>query len=195
MLYGVDDGDEFKFLKYNCFDLLTQPQPQPQFPHIEAREDVPSIITIQNYENKIKEKEKEMEMENKKYNDLLDLYKKRKIEEMYQKYTKKVEEIDEHDSIQNLIIDTRNQLNVLLNRKEDDGIRITVDNLHGQHLRNDDSEEKINLANKDYEKQRDELDYLIKEVSALLAMTDDYDEQIKILKKYDILNKDGKLNV
>lgn len=126
---------------------------------------------------------------------ILDLYKKRKSEILYSNYNEKIKEIESFDSIQSLINDTRDQLNALLGREEGDKVIITIDNLHGDKLHDDITQVKIEEATLEYDKQKQELCLLTEEVSAILEMTTDYDEQVKILKKYNILNKEGKLNV
>lgn len=126
---------------------------------------------------------------------ILELYEKRKREEIVNECNNKIDEIEEFDSIQSLINETENQLNVLLGRKEDDRVFLDIMNIQDDELYDDISLAKIEEANNTTENKIKELVKLIEEVEALLSMTNDYDEQIKILKKYNILNKDGKLNV
>lgn len=127
--------------------------------------------------------------------DILELYKQRKLNKYYKKYQDKVKEIESFDSIQALIEDTQDQLNALLGREENDRVRICIDNLHGQKLHDDITQEKIDSEYQVYTDSVKELEKRVEETNAMLLMTNDYKEQIKILKKYNILNKDGKLNV
>lgn len=127
--------------------------------------------------------------------DILELYKQRKLNKYYKKYQDKVKEIESFDSIQALIEDTQDQLNALLGREGNDRVRICIDNLHGQKLHDDITQEKIDYEYQVYTDSVKELEKRVEEANAMLSMTDDYKEQIKILKKYNILNKDGKLNV
>jgi len=127
--------------------------------------------------------------------DILELYKQRKLNKYYKKYQDKVKEIESFDSIQALIEDTQDQLNALLGREANDRVCICIDNLHGQKLHDDITQEKIDFEYQVYTDSVKELEKRVEEANAMLSMTDDYKEQIKILKKYNVLNKDGKLNV
>lgn len=126
---------------------------------------------------------------------ILEIYEERKEKILYMNYKEKIKEIESFDSIQCLINDAQDQLNTLLGRKDDDKVTISVNNLKGDKLHDEITQVKIEEAGLNYDKQKFELNSLIEEVQALLEMTSDYNEQIKILKKYDILNKEGKLNV
>lgn len=126
---------------------------------------------------------------------ILEIYQKRKENKLFIEYDNKIKEIESFDSVQSLIKDTEEQLNVLLGREDNDKVTISVNNLHGAALHDDITQVKVEEATFNYKNEQNKVYNLIEEVSALLEMTSDYDEQIKILKKYGILNKDGKLNV
>lgn len=55
--------------------------------------------------------------------------------------------------------------------------------------------EAIEKADEQKVFELENLDELLVEVKAMLDMTDDYDKQIEILKKYQILNEEGMINV
>lgn len=133
--------------------------------------------------------------ENISYMKILKLYREKKLREIQDTASKEAQEIEQLDSIQSLINDTQDQLNALLGRENYDRVYITVNNLHGQNLHDDITEQKIEILDEKTHKAIFEINSLIEEVSAMLELTSDYDEQIKILKKYKILNKDGMLNV
>ena len=126
---------------------------------------------------------------------ILEIYKERTLNKLFIKYNDEIKEIESFDSIQSLINDTQDQLNALLGREDDDKVTISVNNLHGAALHDDITQVKIEEATFNYQNQKDKLYNLIEEVEALLEMTSDYNEQIKILKKYGILDKEGKLHV
>lgn len=131
----------------------------------------------------------------KKYMRILDLYKFRKLEEINIAKENKLKEIKSFDSIHSLLDDTEEQLNALLGREENNKVTIEVKNLNGQPLYDDIAENKIKQVFDEYNKKLHDLDKVTEEASALLELTSDYEEQIKILKKYNILDKGGKLNV
>lgn len=131
----------------------------------------------------------------KKYMRILDLYKFRKLGEINTAKENKLKEIKSFDSIHSLLDDTEEQLNALLGREENNKVTIEVKNLNGQPLYDDIAENKIRQVFDEYNKKLHDLDKVTEEASALLELTSDYEEQIKILKKYDILDKGGKLNV
>ena len=164
---GIDDGNSFH-LDYDRFDLYN-----------------PSEWVLDT--NLIENKEKNMK--------ILDIYEERKEKILHKNYNEKIKEFESFDSIQSLIEETEYQLNALLCRKDDDKVTISVNNLHGDKLHDEITQVKIEEAGLEYDKQNFELKSLIEEVEAILEMTSDYEEQIKILKKYKILDKEGKLNV
>ena len=72
--------------------------------------------------------------------------------------------------------------------------------IHGDKMKvtkamSDYMEEKLEKLEAETDKERDKLHDNIEEIKALFELTEDYEERMKILKKYDIINKDGKLTV
>lgn len=64
----------------------------------------------------------------------------------------------------------------------------------GTEFLSKETREAIEKADEQKVFELENLDEMLEEVTALLEMTDDYDKQIEILKKYDILNEEGMLN-
>ena len=121
---------------------------------------------------------------------ILDLYKERKIKTLEKEYAEAKEIARKDDEIQKIIIEMTNQVNIIL---ENEGL----DTRYESHpnLYTSKTEAKLNELNDKYHEQIEELRSTLDEIRALFELTDDYNERIKILKNYDILDKKGKLNV
>ena len=131
--------------------------------------------------NKVKE-EKEM--------DILDLYKERKIKALEKELLEAKENVKKEDEIQSIIIEMTNQVNTIL---ENQGQKAKYE--FEPNLITLETELKIDELNDKYHKEVENLRLTIEEIKAMFELTDDYNERIKILKDYDILDKKGKLNV
>lgn len=131
--------------------------------------------------NKVKE-EKEMQ--------ILDLYEKRKVKALEKEILEAKSKVKEQDEIQSIILEMTNQVNTIL---ENQG-RKTIYEFE-PNLITLETEAKLDELEKEHHKQIEELRSTLDEIRALFELTDDYNERIKILKSYDILDKKGKLNV
>lgn len=123
---------------------------------------------------------------------ILEIYNNRKIDLIKKKYDKKMSEIINKDAIRNLLIDTENQINIILDKEEGDEVRLSD---RYSHLLMPETQEKLSELQKKHDKEIYELNILLEEVEARLEMTDNYEEQVKILKKYNIFNASHKLNL
>lgn len=128
--------------------------------------------------------------ENKKM-EILDLYTKRKIQSINKEYNQQREKILNEDDIQSIIIEMTDQVNAMA---ENEGINSRLIIHRSEFITNETKEKLLNLDKEKDEKQ-DKLYDSIREVEAMFDMTEDYTERMKILKKYGIINKDGRLNV
>lgn len=132
--------------------------------------------------NKINEEEKEMQ--------ILDLYEKRKVKALEKEILEAKSKIKEQDEIQSIILEMANQVNTIL---ENQGRKIKYE--FEPNLITTETEVKLDELDKKYHEEIKNLRSTLDEIRALFELTDDYNERIKILKNYDILDKKGKLNV
>lgn len=132
--------------------------------------------------DKINKEEKEMK--------ILDLYEERKRKAIEEEYKENVANIKKEDEIQKIIIEMTNQVNTIL---ENQGQKLEYE--FQPNLITLETELKIDELNDKKYQATKELRSTLDEIRALFELTDDYNERIKILKNYKILNKDGKLNV
>lgn len=123
---------------------------------------------------------------------ILEIYSRRKIDLIKKKYDEMSSSIIEKDDVRKLLIDTENQINVMLDKDEKDAVMIAE---RYSHLLKPETRKKLDKINLEYNKEIDELNILLEEVEARLEMTDNYEEQVKILKKYNIFNASHKLNL
>ena len=137
--------------------------------------------TLLKLNNKYKE-EKEMQ--------ILDLYEKRKVKALEKEILEAKSKVKEQDEIQSIILEMTNQVNTIL---ENQG-RKTIYEFE-PNLITLETEAKLDKLEKEHHKQIEELRSTLEEIRALFELTDDYNERIKILKRYDIINKNGKLNI
>lgn len=159
------------------------------------RYDVPNI-KMSDYKGIVLEK---MEKEILKLNDkvkeekemnILEIYEKRKVKALEKEYAEAKEIARKDDEIQKIIIEMTNQVNTILENEDSDTRYESHPNLYTSK-----TEAKLNKLNDKYHEQIEELRSTLDEIRALFELTDDYNERIKILKNYDILDKKGKLNV
>lgn len=125
--------------------------------------------------------------------DILKLYNERKSFDIKNNYNIELQKIQKEDAIQKIILEMQMQINTILeNENRDERVDLESPN---KNILTTESEEKINKLEVETDKKKDELHASLDEVKALFEMTEDYNERIKILKNYKILNKDGKLSV
>ena len=131
----------------------------------------------------------------KKYNEkeknnmeILDLYKKRKNFKIQNDYLINKNKILEEDEIQKIFKEMIEQVNVIL---ENEGSKPVDMELPVQYkeFRTAKTNEKLNELDADTDKLKDKLYSDYEEIKAMLSMTIDYQEQIKILKNYGIIDK------
>ena len=162
---------------------------------VKLRYDVPNI-KMSDYKGIVLEK---MEKEILKLNDkvkeekemqILDLYEERKRKAIEKEYAEAKEIARKDDEIQKIIIEMTNQVNTILENQGSTAIYEFKPSLVTAK-----TQERLDMLEKGKDKEIEELRSTLREISALFELTDDYNERIKILKNYDILDKKGKLNV
>lgn len=147
------------------------------------KENIPELKEVASEIIKSKEKENEMK--------ILDIYKERKFKEINEKYENKKSETMKEDLIFQILEEAENRVNAILEEEDQQGKLIIY---RPDFLTQETKEEISKLVNeRDIEKKR--LELKIEEIQALFEMTEDYTERMKILKKYGIIGKDGKLNI
>lgn len=163
--------------------------------NVKLRYDAPNI-NVSDYKGIVLEK---MEKEILKLNDkvkeekemnILEIYKERKIKTLEKEFSEAKKVAIEEDEIQKIIIEMTNQVNTILENEDSDTRYESHPNLYTSK-----TEAKLNKLNDKYHEQIEELRSTLDEIRALFELTNDYNERIKILKNYDILDKKGKLNV
>lgn len=162
---------------------------------VKLRYDVPNI-KMSDYKGIVLEKmEKEIlklndKVKEEKEMDILEIYKERKIKTLEKEFSEAKKVAIEEDEIQKIIIEMTNQVNTILENEGSDTRYESHPNLYTSK-----TEAKLNELNDKYHEQIEELRSTLEEIRALFELTDDYNERIKILKRYDIINKNGKLNI
>lgn len=122
--------------------------------------------------------------------DILDVYKERKRKALDKELLDAKENVKKEDEIQNIILEMTNQVNTIL---ENQGRKIKYE--FEPNLITLETEAKLDELEKEHHKQIEELRSTLEEIRALFELTDDYNERMKILKRYGIINKDGKLSI
>ena len=168
-LYAVKTLDSTATLKISPYDVFTSIKSY-------------NLEGIKESINKINKEEKEM--------DILEIYKEKKIKTLEKEFSEAKKVAIEEDEIQKIIIEMTNQVNTILENEGSDTRYESHPNLYTSK-----TEAKLNKLNDKYHEQIEELRSTLDEIRALFELTDDYNERIKILKNYDILDKKGKLNV
>lgn len=123
---------------------------------------------------------------------ILDIYKERKEKELREEYENQKEEILNQDTIQNIINEMQDQVNAILEDEDRDFAKLEVNR---KELITEETRKKIKDLQNESDKKDDELRSTLEEIRALFELTEDYTERMEILKKYDIIGKDGKVNI
>lgn len=115
---------------------------------------------------------------------LLEIYKDRKVREIETKYDKQLEELEANDSVQVFIKESEEIIKEMLNTEV---VKLT---LHSDVVEY--TQETIDKKNEIINTIRDEknkLNIKMNEISALLELAPNYEEKVKILRDYDIMDK------
>lgn len=136
---------------------------------------------------------KSIEKENKKMNckDLINIYFNRMEKRILEEKRNKDKEIKENDEIQKLLEDTENQINVMLDRDEEQ--RYCLPTIY---TCTDETDKALIENEKETDRKIEELYQLKAEVEAQLSIIpeDKYEVAVEVLKNYEILDKKGKIN-
>lgn len=145
-------------------------------------------MNLEELEQKIKK-----EKENKKMNckDLTQIYFVRMEKRILEEKRNKDKEIKENDEIQKLLEDTENQINVMLDRDEEQ--RYCLPTIYTY---TDETDKALIENEKETDRKIEELYQLKAEVEAQLSIIPEekYEVAIEVLKNYEILDKKGKIN-
>lgn len=130
-------------------------------------------------------------------NKIIDIYESRKRSKIREKYEDEKKEILKEDIFQNLSKQFENQVKELYKNEFDKEMPYEISALN--NLYSKETEIKLKKLDEYLTKELDSLESSLKEVNAQLSLVlvDDvnaYDITVKILKNYEILNKNGKIN-
>ena len=119
---------------------------------------------------------------------ILDLYRERKNFKIQNDFLINKDKILEEDEIQKIFKEMINQVNVIL---ENEGSKPVDMELLVQYkeFRTAKTNEKLHKLEVETDMLKDKIYSDYEEVKAMLSMTDNYEEQIKILKNYGIIDK------
>lgn len=127
---------------------------------------------------------------------ILNIYEDRKSLEIAKKYKEEIEKTKSEDTFESLRLNVEKQVKELYKNeynKEFSGIILFESDCEARLLT---KETKDKLAEIETNKKIElsELDEFLEEVRAQLELAKDYETQMKILKRYNIIGKDGKIN-
>lgn len=129
---------------------------------------------------------------------ILDIYEDRKSLEIAKKCKEEIEKAKSEDAFESLRLNTEKQVKALYKNefnKEFSGT-ICFESDCEARLLTAETKEKLRKLEQDKKIGLEELDKFLEEVRAQLSIIPEgnYEATIKILKKYDIIGKDGKIN-
>lgn len=119
---------------------------------------------------------------------ILEIYEKRIKEKIYNEEDVKIQKIIEEDAINKIIQDTENQINVILDNDEEHAFSFELE------LYTDETKNKIANVTKERMIKIAKLEEKMREVTAQLEIAETYETKIDILKRYEILTSNGKIN-
>ena len=127
--------------------------------------------------------------EGENYMKILEIYSTKAFSKIDEKYSKLIGETIEEDNVQKIIEDAENQINVMLDREENDRITINLRSYFEPK-----TEAKIAELEKQKEAERTSVEKLIEEVEARLELCDDNEySKVEVLKAYGILTSEEKI--
>lgn len=129
----------------------------------------------------------EIKSEEKKEMKILEIYEKRGIEYIRERYEREKKIIISNDEIQKIVLKAQEEIKQRI--KED----ISVDIETNCDILEDKTKEDLKQLSKDYAVYEDVFNEKIEEIKAQLDIAEDYKTKIEILKRYEVLDEDGKI--
>lgn len=123
--------------------------------------------------------------------EILDIYRNRKLEKISSDHIKKQEEIRKNDIFAKLASEYNSQVKALF--KNEFNEEYTLGDISPK-VESFETKEKLEKAYIEFINEKEKLEEIIQEVKAQLEIAENYETKIKILKNYNILNKEGKIN-
>lgn len=126
-------------------------------------------------------------------NDMINLYEERKLNEITKKFKKEFEKIKNSDERYVKWKTSLDTLKELFDQDDNMDAFAQVCRLSAIKISNE-VNEKVKVFESKYHKAREELHELVEEVKTQLKMCETYEQKQNILKLYEIIDKEGKLN-
>lgn len=123
---------------------------------------------------------------------ILDIYRERQREFIQESFDVTKEDLIIQDPFTKLYEKFQTDMKKLYKKENNEELKYNF--ILGENFLTKETKDAILKADEEKVFELENLDEMLEEVTALLEMTDDYDKQIEILKKYDILNEEGMLN-
>lgn len=123
--------------------------------------------------------------------EILDIYRNRKLEKISSDHIKKQEEIRKNDIFAKLASEYNSQVKALF--KNEFNEEYTLGDISPK-VESFETKQKLEKAYIEFINEEEKLEETIQEVKAQLEIAENYETKIKILKNYNILNKEGKIN-
>lgn len=155
--------------------------------------DIKMPLHIDKIQNQIEAYEEIFSKEGENYMKILGIYSRKANSMIENKYDELEKEVRENDSVNKIIQDASNQINVLLNRDEKNAIDLIPTGIYSELLEPKSSEKIVELK-REREREERNVEKLIEEVKARLEICDDNEtSKVAVLKEYGILDKDGRI--
>ena len=125
-----------------------------------------------------------IDREEKDMSKILEIYKEKKVKELEQKYDKQLKELEENDPVKVYLKQAEETIKEMLNVED---VTLSINSPYVEF-----TQETIDAKNKIIQTIRNEkreIDNKIKEIEALLELAPGYEEKIKILRDYEIVDK------
>lgn len=125
-----------------------------------------------------------IDKEEKDMSKILEIYKEKKVNELEQKYDKQLKELEENDPVKVYLKQAEETIKEMLNVED---VTLSINSPYVEF-----TQETIDAKNKIIQTIRNEKREIankIKEIEALLELAPGYEEKIKILRDYEIVDK------
>ena len=149
--------------------------------NLSAKETEKSFKKLKESLNSMKEDFNKIKEEQKMYK-ILELYESKQRQLIMNEYYKKKEEIKEDDTVTIILEQLKGQLEAIIPEKMS---RLDISN----NVYSDETDKLLEDLEKEKDKKLDELYQKLEEIKALLQLSPDYQESLKILRDYEIIDK------
>lgn len=125
--------------------------------------------------------------------NIIEVYKKRKYNEFLINKREKEEEIRKKDEFVKITDNFKNKVKEYAEKNNLADVECILNSIFIPNILTKESQEALKKAEVEFKDNMDERNRIVEEVEAQLMIVETYEQEIEILKKYGILDENGKI--